>query len=127
MSVNKDDMNASGFRKVFFESDFKDLLELNLSKMNEINTRISWSGVHGLYGRIRRLMLKVFCSAVCQLISNKRNMEILMLSKFQCRFGQWLPSQEGWVKLNMDGASKTGVRSGCGGLIRGDQGEYGKT
>jgi hypothetical protein len=36
-------------REVFVESNFKDSLELNLSKMNEINTRISWSGVYGLY------------------------------------------------------------------------------
>jgi hypothetical protein len=35
--------------------------------------------------------------------------------------GSVASSQQGWVKLNTGGASRAGVRTGCGGLIRGDK------
>lgn len=139
-------------REVFFESDFK---------QNEWDW---WYGVwvifyHSGNGRIRRLTLKVFCSAVCQLISNKRNMEwaVLYVATKGSRIVKSLYfftltvsisgatlSQLTWcdsflIQLNqffifsfmilsktlifwgvtlgtrMDGTSKAGVRSGCGG------------
>ncbi|PNY16366.1 mitochondrial import receptor subunit TOM20-like protein [Trifolium pratense] len=36
----------------------------------------------------------------------------------------WKAPQEGWVKLNTDGASKDSCLAGCGGLIRGVDGEW---
>ncbi|MCI29347.1 hypothetical protein A2U01_0050556 [Trifolium medium] len=35
----------------------------------------------------------------------------------------WKPPPEGWVRLNMDGSCKEGNRAGCGGLVRGSEGE----
>ncbi|PNX97917.1 ribonuclease H [Trifolium pratense] len=36
----------------------------------------------------------------------------------------WKPPEGVFVKLNTDGASKAGNRAGCGGVIRGNQGEW---
>lgn len=37
----------------------------------------------------------------------------------------WIPPSSGWLKLNTDGASKTSSdRSGCGGLLRGPDGQW---
>jgi hypothetical protein len=36
----------------------------------------------------------------------------------------WKPRPEGWVRLNMDGSCKEGNRAGCGGLVRGSEGEW---
>jgi hypothetical protein len=37
---------------------------------------------------------------------------------------KWLPPLEGWVKLNTDGSCQEGGRIGCGGVIRGSDGEW---
>ncbi|MCH94217.1 ribonuclease H protein, partial [Trifolium medium] len=36
----------------------------------------------------------------------------------------WTPPKEGYVKLNTDGACKNQQIAGCGGIIRGSQGEW---
>lgn len=35
----------------------------------------------------------------------------------------WQPPSLGWIRLNMDGASKGEGIAGCGGVLRGDSGE----
>jgi hypothetical protein len=38
---------------------------------------------------------------------------------------KWQPPNVGWVvQLNTDGASKEGTMAGCGGVIRGENGEW---
>jgi ribonuclease HI len=37
---------------------------------------------------------------------------------------KWNPPREGYIKLNTDGACKSGQLAGCGGVIRGSQGEW---
>jgi len=37
---------------------------------------------------------------------------------------RWLPPQVGWVKLNIDGASRRGMQTGCGGIIRDSDGNW---
>jgi ribonuclease HI len=37
---------------------------------------------------------------------------------------KWKPPKENYVKLNTDGACKEGRTAGCGGVIRGNQGEW---
>lgn len=39
-------------------------------------------------------------------------------------FIRWRPPQVHWVKLNTDGACKGGNIAGCGGIIRGSDGEW---
>ncbi|MCI04580.1 putative ribonuclease H protein [Trifolium medium] len=34
------------------------------------------------------------------------------------------PPLEGWIRLNTDGSCKEGNRAGCGGLVRGSEGEW---
>jgi hypothetical protein len=36
----------------------------------------------------------------------------------------WKPPKDQFVKLNVDGASNNGKQAGCGGVIRGNQGEW---
>jgi ribonuclease HI len=36
----------------------------------------------------------------------------------------WKPPPVGWVRLNTDGSCKEGNRAGCGGLVRGSEGEW---
>lgn len=37
---------------------------------------------------------------------------------------QWIPTTLSMVKVNMDGACKGNIIFGCGGVIRGSQGEW---
>jgi ribonuclease HI len=37
---------------------------------------------------------------------------------------RWWPPDSGWIRLNTDGASKGGQNAGCGGVFRGDKGEW---
>jgi len=41
----------------------------------------------------------------------------------ECMIG-WKPPLMGWVKINFDGASQGCEQAGCGGLVRGDTGEW---
>ncbi|MCI24501.1 ribonuclease H protein, partial [Trifolium medium] len=42
----------------------------------------------------------------------------------EVRLVSWKPPPDGWVKVNTDGACKEGRIAGCGGLIRGSDGEW---
>jgi hypothetical protein len=44
--------------------------------------------------------------------------------KLQCLLGGMHTLKENWVRLNTDGSSKDNAKAGCGGLIRGSDGEW---
>jgi len=37
---------------------------------------------------------------------------------------RWWPPDFGWIRINTDGAFKGGLNAGCGGVFRGDNGEW---
>ncbi|GAU49448.1 hypothetical protein TSUD_137920 [Trifolium subterraneum] len=53
------------------------------------------------------------------------NIIYALLHSFLSLHEGWVPLREvGWVVVNTDGAGKNNKNSGCGGLIRGNEGEW---
>jgi ribonuclease HI len=73
-------------------------------------------------------MATIPCMSVLQLAEDyyQARMANRITSKRQhvIDFIRWRPPQVNWVKLNTDGACKGGNIAGCGGIIRGSDGEW---
>jgi ribonuclease HI len=53
-----------------------------------------------------------------------QNNNIVVNRSYSASMIGWVPPKDGFVKLNTDGASKNMQQAGCGGIVRGSQGEW---
>ncbi|MCI11142.1 ribonuclease H protein [Trifolium medium] len=125
---------------IFFSTNLLQWIELNISCKEEISEGVDWNGYWAMachflwswknkedhdsnvmrppaaWNQVRKLAID-FMEA--------RNKNIVMhnTSRRQIQV-RWNPPMVGWVKLNTDGASRGGIITGCGGVIRGSEGQW---
>jgi ribonuclease HI len=127
-------------RAVFFMSEFNQWMELNL------HNSVPWNGVgrwsdfwalccHCLWSwRNKELFeddfvrpprpLPIIMKRVHEYNDAIINQRVVTSSERVEALICWKPPQASFVKLNTDGACKTDQVAGCGGVIRGNQGEW---
>jgi hypothetical protein len=132
-------MVYSSMRDLFFEGDSNHWIKFNLKFDVVGNSEVEWCNVwawachHIWMWRNKTQHIEGFVrpSNPSHIILKKvrdyhmaeKTTDVVEM-KHNMVFVKWSPPREGWVKLNTDGSCQNGSRIGCGGVIRGKDGEW---
>jgi ribonuclease HI len=127
-------------RGVFFIGELREWIDLNLNNSTVWNNGGKWCdfwaiACHCMWNwRNKEMHVEDFIrpirpvqhvlKMVDDYVQAKRSNEIVVQRHQSVVMVRWLPPKELYVKVNTDGASKGNEIAGCGGLIRGSQGEW---
>jgi ribonuclease HI len=124
----------------FFMGDLKHWINFNMSNEVGWNNEVDWKNYWAIachclwYWRNKELYDDSFMrpaspiNHVLKLVKDYKNADkvsrVVTSSHREMVFVGWKPPPNGWVKLNSDGSCKDNGIAGCGGIIRGSDGEW---